>query len=178
MEKTSLVKGYHEAPVSAQKNVLPNTGFRTFCSRGYAYRVRAYNGTGASAYSNTASATPPSDTTPPTTMATNSPAANSNGWNNTDVTVDLTATDDATESGVKQIGFSLSGAQAGAGLVSGNTASVIVSAEGPPFLLFSPGTTPGTRSRREPSQSGSTKPRQSLPDFRLQVAAFGRRITP
>jgi len=76
------------------------------------------------------------DTIPPTTTAIPSPSPNSNGWNNTNVTVALTATDDPGGSGVKEIHFSESGAQGGAGVVAGSSAPVTISAEGTTTLTF------------------------------------------
>jgi YD repeat-containing protein len=49
----------------------------------------------------------PVDTTPPVTTAAAAPTANAAGWNNTNVTVTLSATDDA--SGVARIEFNLDG---------------------------------------------------------------------
>jgi hypothetical protein len=48
------------------------------------------------------------DSTPPTTTANPAPLPNSNGWNNTDVVVTLTAVDNPVGTGVKQIQYSLS----------------------------------------------------------------------
>lgn len=76
------------------------------------------------------------DTKPPATRATPLPAPNANGWNNGDVTVGLTATDDPGGSGVKEIRFSLTGAQGGSGVVTGSTASVTISAEGSTTLTY------------------------------------------
>jgi YVTN family beta-propeller protein len=76
------------------------------------------------------------DTTPPTTTATPSPAPNANGWNNSNVAVTLTASDDPDGTGVLSIGFSLSGAQAGEGLVTASSTSVTISAEGTTTLTY------------------------------------------
>jgi len=76
------------------------------------------------------------DTTPPTTTATPSPNPNASGWNNTNVAVTLNATDNPGGSGVKEIQFSLNGAQSGAGLVSGSVASVPIAAEGTTTLTY------------------------------------------
>jgi hypothetical protein len=78
----------------------------------------------------------PPDTTPPTTLAVPSPPPNANGWNNTNVTVALSATDNPGGSGVKEIRFSESGAQGGAGVVPGANAAVTISAEGTTTLTF------------------------------------------
>jgi probable HAF family extracellular repeat protein len=53
----------------------------------------------------------PPDTTKPTSTAASAPQANSAGWNNTDVTVTLSATDDNGGSGVDKITYSASGSQ-------------------------------------------------------------------
>ena len=76
------------------------------------------------------------DTTPPATTATRMPAPNANGWNNGDVTVTLAASDEAGGSGVKEIRFSLTGAQGGSGVVAGSTASVRFSSEGNSTLTY------------------------------------------
>ena len=73
------------------------------------------------------------DTTPPTTTAVPYPAANAAGWNNTNVTVTLTATEDAGGSGVQSITYNLNGQQSGSGTIPGSVASVP--------LLFAEGTT-------------------------------------
>ncbi|MBV9822518.1 MAG: hypothetical protein JO144_09790 [Actinobacteria bacterium] len=49
------------------------------------------------------------DSQAPTVVATSSPAANANGWNNASVTVTLTATDEAGGSGVKTISYAVDG---------------------------------------------------------------------
>lgn len=77
----------------------------------------------------------PADVTPPTTTAIASPGSAS-GWNNTDVRVTLSAVDHAGGSGVKQIVFSLTGAQAGAEVLEGSSASVRISAEGVTILTY------------------------------------------
>ena len=77
------------------------------------------------------------DNTPPTTVATASPIPNAYGWNNTDVTISLNATDNPGWSGVKQIQFSLSGAQnMTLQTRTGGTASVTISAEGTTILSY------------------------------------------
>jgi hypothetical protein len=77
------------------------------------------------------------DHTPPITTAVSSPAANNNGWNNTNVAITLNASANPGGSGVKQIQFALSGAQnTGWQTIAGNTASVIISAEGTTILSY------------------------------------------
>jgi len=84
--------------------------------------------------------TPPggSDTIPPFTMALLSPPPNGAGWNNGNVTVNLTSTDNEPNgSGVKQISYSAAGGQAiPSTTVSGATASVTISNEGVTTLSF------------------------------------------
>jgi hypothetical protein len=77
------------------------------------------------------------DTVPPTITATPTPGPNANGWNNTDVTVALSATDDATGSGVASITYSATGAQPIASTtVSGDSTSVAITTEGITTLSF------------------------------------------
>jgi hypothetical protein len=78
-----------------------------------------------------------SDGERPVTTATVTPAANANGWNNSAVTVSLSATDTATglngpfPGWVDELQYFLSGAQTGASqTVPGSSASFGVSAEG------------------------------------------------
>ena len=70
----------------------------------------------------------PPDTIPPVTTATISPAPNSAGWNNSPVTVTLTAVDNAGGSGVKEIHFSINGVSQP--VVSGATTSIPLNADG------------------------------------------------
>lgn len=77
------------------------------------------------------------DAVPPVTVATATPAANANGWNNTDVTVNLVATDNAGGSGVHDITFALSGAQTlAATTVAGASGSITVNTEGITTITF------------------------------------------
>jgi hypothetical protein len=78
------------------------------------------------------------DTTPPVTTATASPGPNSNGWNNTNVTVTLNSTDsEPAGSGVKQIQYALTGAQTlDMQAVPASAASVTLSAEGTTTLSY------------------------------------------
>jgi parallel beta-helix repeat protein/predicted outer membrane repeat protein len=73
---------------------------------------------------------PPLDATPPTTTATPTPSPNGAGWNNANVTVALTATDNPGGSGVKEIHYSLTGATTGGGVVAGSTALVTITGDG------------------------------------------------
>jgi hypothetical protein len=70
------------------------------------------------------------DSIPPVTTATVSPNPNPAGWNNSNVTVTLNATDNAGGSGVKEIHYSMSGAQSGGNVLSGSSTSLIISSEG------------------------------------------------
>jgi hypothetical protein len=70
------------------------------------------------------------DLTPPVTVATANSAPGSAGWNTTDVSVTLNATDNAGGSGVQNIRYWLSGAQTSSVVVAGNPAMLSVTAEG------------------------------------------------
>jgi hypothetical protein len=77
------------------------------------------------------------DNIPPITNATPSPGPNRYGWNNTNVTINLNATDNPGGSGVKQIQFALGGAQnTGSQTVVGSAASMAISAEGTTILSY------------------------------------------
>lgn len=77
------------------------------------------------------------DTIPPNTVANSSPAPNPAGWNNTNVTVTLTATDNAGGSGVKLISLRATGAQPSPGAaIPGSLASLVVTNEGITSLNF------------------------------------------
>lgn len=64
---------------------------------------------------------PPPDTTPPTIMASRSPDPNSDGWNNSDVTVSFTCED--PESGITECSDPVTLSSGGAGLVAQGTAT-------------------------------------------------------
>jgi hypothetical protein len=71
------------------------------------------------------------DAIPPTTVATVLPAPNANGWNNSNVTMNLTAIDNPGGSGVQQITFNATGAQPIASTnAAGSSASALTSTEG------------------------------------------------
>ena len=73
----------------------------------------------------------------PTTTAAVSPAPNAAGWNNTVATVDLSAVDNPGGSGVKQIAYSVSGAQVvSSTIVPGDAASIPVTVEGTSLITF------------------------------------------
>jgi probable HAF family extracellular repeat protein len=71
------------------------------------------------------------DTSAPVTTTALSPAPNPNGWNNRSVTVALSAADDSTGTGVKQLTYSASGAQPSATkVVARTTTTVTISVAG------------------------------------------------
>jgi len=80
---------------------------------------------------------PAAETTKPVTTASKSPAANALGWNRDNVTVTLTATDEAGGSGVKRITYSVSGAQPiSSTTVSAASAAFVISAEGTSTITY------------------------------------------
>jgi len=66
------------------------------------------------------------DRTPPTTVATLSPAPNAAGWNNTDVTVKLVPQDEAGGSGVKELHFAFSGAETGGAIARSGSLPLVL----------------------------------------------------
>lgn len=77
------------------------------------------------------------DSIAPATISELSPAPNPAGWNNTNVTVALTASDNAGGSGVKVISMSTTGAQPSpVTLIPGGLASFVVTTEGITALSF------------------------------------------
>ncbi len=78
------------------------------------------------------------DSTPPVSTAFLSPLPNINGWNNSDVMVTLSSSDNETAgTGVKQITYSTSGAQTiGTTAVSGTSTSFPLSTEGTTAVTF------------------------------------------
>lgn len=70
------------------------------------------------------------DSEPPVTTLSVDVAPNAAGWNRSDVTVTLSASDGDIGSGVKEIHYTLSGAQTAAQVVSADVASFVISAEG------------------------------------------------
>jgi hypothetical protein len=77
------------------------------------------------------------DSVAPVSTAAVSPNPNGNGWNNSNVTVTLSATDNAGGTGVQQITYSASGGQNIASTnVSGASASVPITSEGITTVTF------------------------------------------
>lgn len=74
------------------------------------------------------------DELPPVTVLAATPLANAAGWNNTDVTVELTATDD--RSGVKEIHWALVGAETAQGVTPGDVAVIPFHAEGSTTITY------------------------------------------
>lgn len=78
-----------------------------------------------------------SDNVPPASSVLTVPAPNGAGWNNSDVIVMLTSADDPGGSGLKQLTYSASGAQAIASTtLAGASASFTLSAEGATTITF------------------------------------------
>lgn len=61
---------------------------------------------------------------------------NGNGWNNSDVTVTINATDEAGGSGVDSLVYTMSGAQSGGSMIAGSTTSITMLAEGTTTLTY------------------------------------------
>jgi hypothetical protein len=78
----------------------------------------------------------PRDTVPPTTTATLSPPANAAGWNRSDVLVTLAAIDNAGGSGVKEITYTVAGAQNMSTTEPGSAATLVISSEGTSTITF------------------------------------------
>ncbi len=79
---------------------------------------------------------PPADVTAPNTVATLDPVANESGWHNGDVVVTLKATDGPYGTGVGELEYSLAGAHVGSQVVTGESATMTLSAEGETTLTF------------------------------------------
>ena len=96
------------------------------------------------------------DSQAPTVVATGSPAANANGWNNANVTLTLTATDEAGGSGVKSISYAVDGGSTVT--VNGSSTGIALSTDGTPHrLLLRHRQWPATPAARRPPRSGSTR---------------------
>jgi hypothetical protein len=79
----------------------------------------------------------PSDTTPTITVVVPSQPPSAAGWNNSNVTIGLVSADNSDGSGVKEITYSVAGAQSvPSTTVAGNVASVPITVEGVNTLTF------------------------------------------
>jgi len=76
------------------------------------------------------------DNVAPTTAISAAPLANPAGWNNSDVTVNLSAKDNDGGTGVKEIHYTLSGAAADTKVIAGDVAQILISAEGKTTLTY------------------------------------------
>ncbi len=80
------------------------------------------------------------DVTAPVTTAVPSIPANANGWYNSDVVINLTASDNSGGAGVKKIHYTISGAAAGGGTLEGeavgNSTSLAFTSEGSSTLTY------------------------------------------
>ena len=77
------------------------------------------------------------DDIPPITTVASSPQPNAAGWNNSNVTVTLTSNDNLGGSGVKQLIYSVAGAQSiPSTTVNGSSASFTISTEGISTITF------------------------------------------
>ncbi len=103
----------------------------------YFYVVREVNGSNIeTCQSNEAHATATGDSFPPTTTLTALPAPNAKGWNNSNVTITLSAVDNPGGSGVQQISVTLSGAQTGTTTVPGTSATISITTEGVTTITY------------------------------------------
>ena len=108
------------------------------------FEVKAFTATATDQFNNTSEfsgclisgGAPNPDHTPPVTSGLASPPRNANGWNNSNVTVTLTAADEAGGSGVKEISVALTGAQTANNVVPGSSAIVSVTNEGSTTLTY------------------------------------------
>jgi hypothetical protein len=76
------------------------------------------------------------DVLPPITHWSAFPPPNARGWNNTPVTVTLSAADNVGGTGVQQIDYQLTGAQTQSAIVNGDQVPVVITTEGTTTLTF------------------------------------------
>jgi hypothetical protein len=79
---------------------------------------------------------PADDVTAPVTVATADPGPADSGWHNDDVLISLAASDEPGGSGVKEIEFTVGGAQLGGGLQPGGAAETSIGSEGISTVTF------------------------------------------
>jgi CSLREA domain-containing protein len=109
-----------------------------------------------------------SDVSVPVTTSSSSPNANAAGWNNSNVTVSLVATDESGGSGVKEITYSAGGAQSiTPTTVSGASANVEITAEGQTTIAFFARDNAGNT---EPGQTIVVKIDKSAPTLSCDTA--------
>ncbi|MDD5491270.1 MAG: hypothetical protein PHV60_01135 [bacterium] len=77
-----------------------------------------------------------SDNIPPKTNISISPFPNIAAWNNSDITITLTATDNEGGSGVKEIHYTLTGAVNEDKVVPGQTAQIVLKSEGTTTISY------------------------------------------
>jgi hypothetical protein len=94
------------------------------------------------------------DKSAPVTSAAVTPAPSVTGWNGSAVTVNLSATDNVSGSGVTNIQYSLSGAQTSSAVLAANPASVGITAEGITTVSYAALDTAGNT---EPAKSLTVK---------------------
>ncbi|MBU4304475.1 MAG: DUF11 domain-containing protein [Candidatus Omnitrophica bacterium] len=76
------------------------------------------------------------DNIAPVTIIATTPFANSAGWNNTDVSISLSATDNEEGSGVKELHYKLTGATQEEKIILTNTAQTAITTEGTTALTY------------------------------------------
>jgi hypothetical protein len=77
------------------------------------------------------------DDVAPVTLGSVTPAANANGWNNSNVTISFNSTDNETGgTGVREIDVSWNGAQSGSSVIAGASGTVNIAAEGTTTVTY------------------------------------------
>jgi hypothetical protein len=89
------------------------------------------------------------DVLPPHTTFSISPQPNSAGWNNSDVTITLSAQDEPGGSGVQFISANLSGAQSASTVFSANVAGITITREGSTTLTYFAADVAGNKEKRK-----------------------------
>jgi Tol biopolymer transport system component len=120
-----------------EKDGQASTEFPTFDNCTYLHAIEAATGPAALNFTVHVQVTGPADNNPPVTLAVLSPQPNAAGWNNGNVSIQLTAMDEFGGSGVKQTTFSASGAQTIAStVVPGAAATAAVGVEGDTTVTY------------------------------------------